>query len=70
MAELPSDEDDFGDFEEGLFAKSFTPLELITNNLPYNKGHMVDIRFNSHLERVVDCNMILTLPVEFKAQQD
>lgn len=70
MAELPSDEDDFDDFEEGLFTKSFTPSNLITGNLPGDKGHMADIHFDSHPERAVNYNMILTLSVEFKAQQD
>lgn len=67
ITELPSDEDDFVNFKEGLFAESFTPSELIIGNLPVNKGHMNNIRFGSHPEREVDYNMILTLLVEFKA---
>lgn len=70
MAEQPSDEDNFFDFEEGLFVESFTPSELITDNLPVSKGNMANIHFHSHPEREVDYNMILTLLAEFKAHQD
>lgn len=71
MVELPLEEEDFGDFgNEGLFTDSFTPLESITDDLLSDKGHIANICFGNHPKEAVDYNMILTLPVEFKAQQD
>lgn len=31
---------------------------------------MANISFGSHPKREIDCNMIFTLPIEFKAHQD
>lgn len=71
MVKLPSEKDDSGDFgNEGLFVDSFTPSESVTNNPLSDKGNTIMIHFGSCPEKVVDCNMILTFPVEFKAQQD
>lgn len=57
-----------GDFcDEGLLIDSFTPLESITNDLSSNTGNTTILQLGDYLERIVDCNRIPTLPVEFKA---
>lgn len=71
MVDLPFGGDDFGDFgDEGLFIKSFTPSTSITNDLSNDTGNTTVIRFGSCLEKAVDCNMILTLTIKFKAQHN
>lgn len=71
MVDLPSGEDDFGEFsDEGLLINSFTPSELVTNDPSSDDGSIIVLHFGSCLERMVDYNMILTLPIKFRARQD
>lgn len=71
MADISSGDDNFGDFcDEGLLIDSFTPSESITNDLSSDTRIITILHFGDCLKRIVDYNMILTLPMELRAQQD
>lgn len=66
MVENLSGDDDFDDFnDEGLLIDSFTPSESVMNDLLSNTGNTTILRFGDCSEIIGDCNMILTLFVEF-----
>lgn len=67
----PSGEDDFNDFYNGgILIDFFTLSESIMNDLSIDIGDTSILRFGDCPERIVDCNMIFTLPMDFRDRQD